>query len=82
MGKSDYLLCEIISTAQFTFVIEMVYFAVVLLVLFILICVWAFHIHISTKYRRKLTDHIPGPYCYPIVGCVGEATTLTPKRKI
>nr|ABG34549.1 cytochrome P450 CYP4D35 [Musca domestica] len=56
------------------------YFAVVLLVLFILICVWAFHIHISTKYRRKLTDHIPGPYCYPIVGCVGEATTLTPKR--
>ncbi|NP_001295912.2 cytochrome P450 4d8-like precursor [Musca domestica] len=60
----------------------MVCFAIVLLVLFIAICVWALQIHISTKYRRKLTDRIPGPFCYPILGCVGEATTLTPKRLI
>ncbi|XP_061398086.1 cytochrome P450 4d8-like [Musca vetustissima] len=33
-----------------------------------------------TKYGRQLTDHIPGPLCVPVLGCVGEATTLTPKK--
>ncbi|XP_073838101.1 cytochrome P450 4d8-like [Musca autumnalis] len=60
----------------------MVFFTVIFIGLLILTFLWALRIHVTTKYRRKLTDHIPGPYCIPILGCVGEATTLTPDKML
>ncbi|XP_061398199.1 cytochrome P450 4d8-like [Musca vetustissima] len=54
----------------------MVFFTVVFIVLF----VWALRINISTKYRRKHTDHIPGPYVVPILGCVTNVATVMPSK--
>ncbi|XP_073836385.1 cytochrome P450 4d8-like isoform X1 [Musca autumnalis] len=58
----------------------MLYFTLILIFLIILIFIWALRIHISTKYSRILTDHIPGPHCYPILGCVGEAIKINPDK--
>ncbi|XP_061398403.1 uncharacterized protein LOC133334087 [Musca vetustissima] len=52
------------------------------LVFIIALLVWALRIHITTKYRRKHTDHIPGPYVIPILGCVVDATTVKPTKVI
>ncbi|XP_059224591.1 cytochrome P450 4d8-like [Stomoxys calcitrans] len=39
-----------------------------------------YHIDSYTKHLRKACKHIPGPFSIPVLGCVGEALTITPKK--
>uniref|UniRef100_A0A1I8PE23 Cytochrome P450 n=1 Tax=Stomoxys calcitrans TaxID=35570 RepID=A0A1I8PE23_STOCA len=52
----------------------------IFLVLIALLSIVGYHIDSYTKHLRKACKHIPGPWSVPVLGCVGEVLTITPKK--
>uniref|UniRef100_A0A1I8Q3G0 Uncharacterized protein n=1 Tax=Stomoxys calcitrans TaxID=35570 RepID=A0A1I8Q3G0_STOCA len=52
----------------------------IFLSLIVVLFIVGYHIDSYTKPLRKACKHIPGPFSIPVLGCVGEALTITPKK--
>lgn len=57
------------------------YYALVLLVTFIVLCIWAYLSHASKKYMRDAISNIQGPYCIPLLGALQAVYKLDYKSK-
>ncbi|XP_075162546.1 cytochrome P450 4d8-like [Haematobia irritans] len=47
--------------------------------LLIFLFAWAFVSHISARHKREALKNIPGPYCLPLLGSIGDAFKSNPK---